>query len=209
MEITLIPAHHRGVKTGASSQAETATRHDAILLFEKARRRLLDVNRWHELAGPGSAAFRLCDSNGNELHNKQPEVGNLIRISLPAPPNQEGKGYDWVRIEAFENHKDLLKDQDIFGFRVRPVQSPLSDNANGETAHFYTSSATSTFIVMRASSKVTAMEKGRNEVANSWPKEVLSKLRNVVVAVGAWLGLSHSQWSKLVKGIIKGPPQEN
>ena len=128
------------MKTGASAQQETATRHDAILLFEKARARLLDVNRWQELAGPGSAEFRLCDASGKELNRTRPAIGDLVRIKLPAPSNSEGSGYDWVRVEEFESHKDLLKDQDIFGFRVRPVSSPF--DRDDTTAHFYTSAAT-------------------------------------------------------------------
>lgn len=206
MDLTLVPAQQRGLKTGASSEEETATRHDAILLFEKAKRRLLDVNRWQELAGPGSAEFRLCDAHGNEINNKAPATGDLIRIKLPAPPNTEGSGYDWVRIEEFENQKDLLKDQDIFGFRVRPVKNPLDPDTG--TAHFYKSSATSTFLVIRSSSRVTAMEKGRNEIPNSIPAALYSRVRNLFVAIGAWIGLSKTQWGKLVRGIIKGPPQD-
>ena len=207
MDITLIPAQVKGMRTGATAHHETVTRHDAILLFEKAKARLMDVNRWQQLAGPASAEFRLCDAQGNELSATRATVGDLIRIKLPAPPNTEGDGYDWVRVEEFESYKDLLKDQEIFGFRVRPVQSPFS--ADRAAAHFYTSAATSTFLVVRESTTVSAMEKGRNEVPNNWPAALLSRVRNLAVSVGAWLGLSHTQWGRLVKGFIKGPPQED
>jgi hypothetical protein len=183
-----------------------ATRHDAILLFETAKSRLLDVNNWHRLCGPPTGEFQLTDADGNELSHKEARVGNLIRIKLPAPSNAEGEGYDWVRIEEFENRKDLLKDQDVFGFRVRPVKSPF--HRDPAAAHFYTSGATSTFLIVRVSSKVTAMEKGRNEVPNGKVRAAISKFRNLLIAVGAWFGLSKSQWTKLVKGIIKGPPQD-
>jgi hypothetical protein len=204
MDITIIPTHQKGFRTGASTHEEKATRHDAILLFEIAKSRLLNVNNWHRLCGPPTGEFRLTDDKGNEVSRNEARVGDLIRIKLPAPKNAEGGGYDWVRVEEFENRKDLLKDQDIFGFRVRPVKSPFAGEKNAE-AHFYTSSATSTFLVMRVSSKVTAMEKGRNEVANNKPGALFSKVRNLFLSVGAWLGLSHSQWSKLVRGVIKGP----
>ncbi len=205
MDITLIPTQYKGAKTGASTFEETATRHDAILLFEKAKDRLLDVNRWQKLCGDEGAEFALTDEDGTEV-NKHAAVGDLIRIKLPAPPNPEGDGYDWVRVEEFENKKDMLKDMEVFGFRVRPVQSPFERDP--EAAHFYTSSATSTFLVMRISSIVTALERGRNEVPNDKPFALISKLRNWLVAVAAWLGLSKSQWTKLVKGFIKGPPQD-
>jgi len=205
MAAALIPAHYKGVKTGASTYAESPTRHDAILLFEEAKKRLLNINKWHELCGEGSAVFQLTDSNGNEI-NRRPETGDLIRIKLPAPSNDSGDGYDWVRIEEFENTKDLLKDQDIFGFRVRPVQNPLDNSA--DTAHFYKSTATSTFVIVRTSSTVTALERGRNEVANNGTLSLFGKIRNLIISAGAWLGISKLQWGKLVKGIIKGPPQD-
>jgi hypothetical protein len=194
------------MRTGASTHEESPTRHDAILLFEEAKKRLMDVNHWDRLCGPGSAVFQLTDEKGTELHGVQPEVGHLIRIQLPAPPNAESGGYDWVRIEAFENNKDLMKDQDVFSFTVRPVKSPAGDGT--ATGHFYTSDATSTFLILRTSSVVKAMEKGRNEVANISGGSIAGKIRNLLVAVGAWLGFSKSQWGRLVKGIIKGPPQE-
>jgi hypothetical protein len=205
MEATLVPFNYRGAKTGASVYAETTTRHDAILLFETAKKRLLDINSWHNLCGPGSAEFTLTDESGNQI-NTVPKAGNYIRIKLPAPPNAEGHGYDWVRIEEFENRKDLLKDQDIFGFRVRPSNNPV--DAGGDPAHFYKSTATSTFLISRQSTRVTAFEKGRNEIPNGNARKFANSLRNLVIAVGAWLGLSKSQWARLMKGIIKGPPEE-
>ena len=205
MTATLIPAHYKGIKTGASTYAESPTRHDAILLFEEAKKRLLNINQWHVLCGEGSAVFQLTNDKGQPV-NRNPVKGDLVRIKLPAPPNNQGDGFDWVRIEEFENTKDLLKDQDIFGFRVRPVQNPL-DNSS-DPAHFYRSTATSTFLVVRTSSIVTALEKGRNETPNNGSQSIFGRIRNVAIAIAAWLGISKLQWGKLVKGIIKGPPQD-
>jgi hypothetical protein len=131
-----------------------------------------------------------------------PVKGNLIRIKLPAPPNQQGDGFDWVRIEEFENSKDLLKDEELFGFRVRPVENPLS--RSGESAHFYTSDATSSFLVMRKSCTISAMEKGRNEVPNA-SGSFLNKIRNILIAIPAMLGLSKPQWKNLTDGILNPP----
>jgi hypothetical protein len=205
MYAALVPSQFKGFKTGASTHAETTTRHDAILLFEQARRRLLDVNSWQGLCGPATAEFRLTDNMGR-LINTAPETGNLIRIKLPAPSNSEGDGYDWVRIEEFESRKDLLKDLDIFGFRVRPVHSP--GTAGNDPSHFYKSTATSTFLIIRETTKVSAVEKGRNEVPNHGTRRLISAARNLVIAVGAWMGFSKSQWGRLMKGIIKGPPHD-
>lgn len=204
MDATLVPSQYKGAKTGASEYAETTTRHDAILLFEVAKKRLLEINNWHKLCGPASAHFQLTDEKGQEV-SSLPQTGNYIRIKLPAPPNTEGKGYDWVRIEEFENRKDLLKDQDIFGFRVRPAHNPIDPGTKPD--HFYKSTATSTFLITRVSTKVTALEKGRNEVPNNNTAGFLNGLRNIVISIGAWIGFSKSQWGRLMKGIIKGPPE--
>lgn len=207
MVTVLVPAQQKGLKTGVSIFEELNTRHDAIMLFEEAKRRLLDVNDWHRLCGPGSAEFQLTDDRGRELRKQVAEIGDLIRIKLPAPSDPNGDGYDWVRVEEFESQKDMLKDEDVFGFRVRPVQSPFRRDTSA--SHFYTSSATSSFLVVRTSSTVTAMERGRNEVPNNRVKALVSKVRNTALSIGAWLGFSKTQWSKLVKGVIKGPPEQD
>jgi hypothetical protein len=205
MDATLVPSQYKGAKTGTSEHTESATRHDAILLFEKAKKRLLDINKWHELCGPASATFQLIDSSGKPI-NGLPETGNLIRISLPAPPNNQGNGYDWVRIEEMIQKKDFLKDEDVFGFRVRPVPAP--DSNNSEAAHFFKQAATSTFLVIRVTTTVSAIEKGRNEIPNTRTGSLIATIRNFAVSIGAWLGFSKTQWGKLMKGILKGPPQD-
>jgi hypothetical protein len=203
----LVPPHKEGGRTGASAKEDAETRHDAIILFNEAKRRLLDINHWHKLVGKSSAIFQLTDSQGNPLNAKEPEVGNLIRIQLPAPPNKQGDGYDWVRIEKFESQKIFLKDEEVFGFRVRPVQNP-GTNSDRNSAHFYTSDATSTFIVVRNANTVMAMERGRNEKPNTGARSLFNKIRNSVIAVAAMAGLANPQWKGLVNGLLKGPPQD-
>lgn len=202
----IIPDQHRGARTGATARLEAPTRHDAIILFKNAKSRLLDVNNWHHLCGKASAEFHLTDSAGNLIYKKQAEEGNLIRISLPAPPNPEGGGYDWVKIEKFENNRNMLKDEEIFGFRVRPTEAP--DQKQRSSAHFFAKDATSTFLVVRNTNMVTALERGRNEMPNAGAFSVISKVRNVVIALAAMLGMSNPQWKSLVNGIIRGPQED-
>ncbi|MFL5754432.1 MAG: hypothetical protein ACJ76F_13555 [Bacteroidia bacterium] len=128
-----------------------------------------------------------------------------MRISLPGPGNPEGDGYDWVRIEEFENKLNQLKDEEIFGFRVRPTANPRG--LEKESAHFYTKTASSTFLIVRVADKVTVMEKGRNEKTNTESGSLITRLRNAAVAVGARLGLARPQWKMLIKGVLFGPPE--
>jgi hypothetical protein len=198
----LIPEQTTGSHTGVTSKFIAATRHDALGLFEQCKRRLLDINHWKQLCGDNGADFRLTDSEGNLLQNSSPRIGDLIRIELPAPSNNDGDGYDWVRIEAFESYKDLIKDEEVFGFRVRPVKNP-NDNT-GNSAHFYTNDATSTFLVRRVNYTVYALERGRNETPNS-SGSFLNKIRNFMIAFAAMIGLSKPQWKNLVNGILRPP----
>jgi hypothetical protein len=196
----IIAFQKRGAKTGATKKVNLPTRHGAIMLFNKAKMRLLDVNSWQALCGTGSAEFQLTDEHGKPLNTIVADKGNLIRISLPAPGNASGSGYDWVRIEEFEHHKELLKDEESYGFRVRPVENPIGNSE--ASAHFYTKQSTSTFLIVRRANKVIAMERGRNEVPNVSSVSMLNKIRNVVVAVLAMLGLAKPQWQRLVNGFL-------
>ncbi len=189
---TIIPAQHKGSQSGAEKKVKSTTRHHAILLFNEAKMRLLNVNKWHTLCGKASAEFQLTDKNGNVLNTIIADKGNLIRISLPAPRNEEGEGYDWVKIEETENTKDLIKDTESCGFRVRPVANPM--RKDNKPAHFYTEAATSTFLVIRQANTVRALERGKNEKANVKHLSVINKIRNLIVACSAKLGLSKPQW---------------
>lgn len=162
----------------------------------------MNINKWYTYSGSTGAEFTLTDPYGDVVENAAPKVGDLIRIKLPAPSNKQGDGFDWVRIEQFENYQEQLKDEEVFGFRVRPVQNP--NTTSPDSAHFYTSAATSTFLIIRKSSTVYVMERGRNENPNL-SGNLFNKIRNAVVALAAMLGLAKPQWKNLVKGILKPP----
>lgn len=198
----IIPAQERGGHTGASAKAELPSRHEAILLFNEAKRRLLNVNRWDELCGKGSAIFRLTNEQGNPLEVDAVEKNMYIRIELPGVAKAPGDGFDWVKVEELEHIKNVLRDEEVFGFRVRPAKSPVT--GSNETAHFFTKGATSTFLIERKTNTVKALEKGRNETPNTWPSSWLSKLRNFLIGTGAMLGFAVPQWKSLVNGLLKG-----
>lgn len=199
----IVPIQKKGSHTRARCTFKTKNYKEAINLFEVVKQRLLNVNAWQTLCGKGSAEFKLTDKFGNQLRSEKPRIGNFIRIKLPAPSNKSGSGYDWVRIEAFKHTKDFSKDEEQYGFRVRPVQNPHDNDL--VSAHFYTSDASSTFILKRHGSVLSVMEIGRNEIPNSHPGTFLNKVRNIVIAIAAMAGFAHPQWKNLVKGLLKEP----
>lgn len=206
MAKNIIPAQEKGTHNGASKSVTYDTREEALEALTIAKTRLLDINSWSKIAGTGSASFQLTDAQGNFIYDQVPQVGNLIRIDLPGPGNPSGEGYDWVRIEAFDEIQDVDKDQEIYGFRIRPTHNPI--HPKEESAHFYTEDTTGSFLITRFENKVTAAEKGRNEVLNNDTDSFITNVRNTLVVFSAMLGFSVFQWQKFVDGLLQGPEEE-
>ena len=196
----ILPVQKIGNHTGARVARHLETRTEAIKLFSIAKKKLNDINHWQHINIFSDTEFRLTNEEGKIIEYQNPEIGNLIRIKLPFF-NKSGNDYYWVRLDAFENSKDILKDEEIYGFRVSPVRSPI-DNKK-EEAHFYTSKASSTFLIIRNGRTVYAVEEGRNEVPNDKPNSFIQKFKNSVIAIGAILGFGHSEWKGLMQGILK------
>jgi hypothetical protein len=194
-----IPAQHEGGKKDIEHAVTAVDLDDARKLFVIARNRLLDVNQWHELAGTLSAKFTLTDAEGNEV-DRTAEIHDHFKIDLPAPGPVEGKGYDWVYIEAIEDKSDSTGPNESIAIRVRPTSNPREKGEN--IAHFFNEQATSSFVVERKGKDVTASVFGRNEVPNTETKNVTDKVRNAVVGLTALLGFSNVQWKALCKGLI-------
>ncbi len=195
-----VPPQEEGTKKDIDHAVTAADENDARKLFMIARNRLVDVNHWREYSGPASATFRLTDQHGNEV-DRTVEKGDLFKIDLPAPGPTEGKGYDWVRVEAVEETGNPNGENESIAIRVRPTPSPLTEG--NETAHFFKESATSSFVLERHGREVTAAVYGRNEVPNTKTNNVIDKVRNAIVGSTAIMGFSNVQWKSLLKGLIE------
>lgn len=189
----LTPENEKGIQTNTETSIELADENEAKNFFEAARKRLANVNHWHETAGSATADFQLTDANGNEV-SRQVQKGDHFRISIPAPGPVTGSGYDWVQVEHIEDQDDCL------AIQVRPSTNPLNDHE--DIAHFFKDEATSTFMVKREGKKITAGVYGRNEQPNTEAENPVDKIRNVAVATGAVAGFSKLQWKSLVNGLV-------
>ena len=196
----IIPKQYVGNETGAQAEINAGDAVGARHKFLEAKQRLLDINHWHVYSGTKATIFQLTNAQGHPI-DRTPEVGDYIRIDLPGPGSKAGQGYDWVRIEQFEDKSDKQADIDFFGFRVRPASNPINVD-NTDLAHFYNEQTTSTFFVQRDGSNIMACEKGRNEVPKVKTDQVLDNIRNTMVATAATLGLSIPQWKILMEGIL-------
>lgn len=147
--LNIIPDQYTGKEIDAKAYIEFKDKNEAASFYEIAKGRLLNVNKWHQVAGNMSAGFKAIDKNGSEA--ERPVIkGDYMRIDIPGPGNKEGDGYDWVLIEELKEVSD--NDTQSIGFRVRPVANPLNDKKR--IAHFYDEAATSSFIITREGKKL-------------------------------------------------------
>ncbi|MEJ7767530.1 MAG: hypothetical protein WKF89_06945 [Chitinophagaceae bacterium] len=195
-----IPSQETGAKTDTHHSVTTKSLEEAKELFLRVKDRLQDVNRWNEFCGKASAKFELTDHEGHSVTRK-PQKGDHFKINVPAPGTETGDGRDWVMIEEIEDKSDSNASTEAFVIRVRPAQNP--ETPDHDTAHFFKDVATSSFAVQREDMKVTASVHGRNEVPNIKTENFIDNARNVLVALGAMVGLSNPQWKSLVKGLFE------
>ncbi len=195
----IVPEQQVGVQKNASETVEFENWEAAQQFFQVARKRLLDVNNWQTICSGLTSTFILRDAYGQSVGHRFPEVGDYFQIDVPGSSPVSGDGHDWVIVEAVEDHSDA--GGDLTSMRVRPAASPLDDQPT--VNHFLDEAATSTFLVSRVGSSVTAEVHGRNERANTEADNLLDKIRNVATAVGAWLGFADVQWKNLAKALVQ------
>jgi hypothetical protein len=196
MENQLIPKQEVGSEMDVVAQQSFESTTEAVLFYDLAKKRLVNINHWTNLCGTEATTFQLL----NALGTAKAELGdgNLIKIDIPGPGTKTGGGYDWVRIEKIEEGKTL--NEQYFGFRVRPCANPAQPDAG--IAHFFKDTATSTFLVRLAQNTVYAEMHGRNELPNTMDTSFFDGLRNMTVGYSAKIGLSFPQWKLLVNGIV-------
>lgn len=192
-----IPEQHSGASSVTKYEMRLKDANEASSLYKKARLRLLDVNGWHKFAGKGSAKFTVVNKEGDET-NQEPVEGNYLRINIPLVPHSSGEQYEWVIVEKIGEQVD----PDPYTFiQVRPSVPPFYNK--NEVAHFFSKDATSTFSIEQKGNKVIAQVNGRNEKPNKRVHSLLNKMRNIVVAILAMIGLNKPQWKRLVKGLLE------
>lgn len=194
----IIPAQYTGEEIEVTASVEFIDQNQAKFFFDIAKSRLLNVNNWHHLAGIISAKFQLMNAWVEEAGRKA-EKGDYFKIDIPGPGSNEGDGYDWVCVEEIKE----IDEEDIqsLGIRVRPVKNPLGDKE--EIAHFYSSEATSNFIITREKNKITAWIIDRNIKPNDDAASLTDKIRDVAVGLGAIGLFSKVQWQGLANGLVK------
>lgn len=193
----IVPDQHTGVAIKAESRKILDNEETASRFFEEVKGRLQSVNRWHDIAGSTFARFQLIDQEGIEV-NRSPREGDYFRIDIPGPGPSSGAGYDWVQVEAIKT--ESTPTLECFGFRVRPAQNP--QNSGQDIAHFFSHTSTSSFIVAREGTKITAAIYDRNIKPNKDAAPILDKVRDMITGAAGALIFSKLQWKMLADGLL-------
>ena len=194
----ILPKQEKGMKTDTESSVTCKDTIEAKEHFQRVRKRLHDINRWHQYAGKGTAAFQLYDSQGNPVQ-RLARKGDYFQIDIPGPGSKAGEGKDWVEVQQLGDRD--AEEEELSFIIVRSSSHPLS--LETKPAHFFASTATSSFVVYRDGLRVVAGVYGRNEQPNSKANNLFDRIRNSIIAVGAFLGMSKLQWKAFTDGIVK------
>ena len=192
----VVPAQQSGQSSFTHSQIECRNASHAKECFRIAADRLVQVNQWHRYAGKATASFQLFDEMGNAI-NRPVQKNDYLRINIPGPDNPDEKG-DWVQVQQM-GEKSTGEQQLIF-ITVKSCPNPLT--ATKGVTHFFDSPATSTFVVFRKQLYIMAAVFGRNEHPNQQSPNILTRIRNFLVFLGAQFGLANAQWKALTHGLL-------
>ena len=196
---TLIPKNIKGKENDLFESTHAQTMEQANLIFQRACRHMSDPFTWHEITG---LPVRFLPSTDTVDPRINPiKVGNYFRIETPAPGTSKGDGFDWVKVEAVEDKRNSRADVESFGMTLRACSNPTNNSA--DTAHFFSSMATSSFLIQRNHLIITASYHGRNEVPNTETTRLVDTIRKTFVALGAAAGMSEIVWSRLLKAFLE------
>lgn len=196
-----IPPQTDGQQIDASENITLNSYEEAQRYYEEVKLRLLQIDRWYEFAKVPLASFAHLDEHGQET-DAVVKVGHYIRIDVPGPGLESTEGYDFVRVDHFdETDEDNIQ---VTTLTLRPSEDPLGDDSE-ETKHFFKNLATSSLQIIRVDNNIQANYFGRNEVVNYDVEALGDKFRNLLVGVGAKMGASYPQWKSLLKGLIAKP----
>jgi len=192
------PPQKEGKQLDCHEPLEFPSLSESQAFYLIARKRLLDINCWHEISESPSAKFCIIDADLGR-RDRQAQEGDFIRIDIPGPGLPSADGYDWVQIERIEESESATKRE--ICLTLRPCADPT--NNSSDIAHFFKNLATSTLLIQQNYNKVNIHYAGRNELVNLENESISDNIRNFFVGVFAKVGASYPQWKALIKGIAK------
>lgn len=197
----MIPENITGKALDLDHTVTEPTIEEACKTFKRASKRLLNPHLWHQLGGSISASFDLASDDPNNPPHRLAKRGDYLRIDIPGPGSSLGDSFDWVKVDAIYEKESKFGDEQSFGIKLKVSANP--DKADEGVAHFFKEGASSTFIIQRTGTKVTAFYHGRNERINDKTGNITDKIRNTIIAGSAIALLSNIQWKYFIEGLLQ------
>ncbi|WP_210149505.1 hypothetical protein [Chryseobacterium scophthalmum] len=189
-----IPLQVKGNFHDTESIQKLENAHEAELKYNILKERFFEINKWGAYSKDNIADFTLCDSSGDKV-DRVPIIGDYIKILLSEIKNPETEDYQWVRIDMIDktNPNRIM-------MQCRPSKLPGNEFA-GKTVHFHSANTTSTFVISKGNDYVKMAIYGRNEKPNQ-NTDIISSVKNMLIALGRVVGSSKIQWKQLTDGMV-------
>ena len=194
---TIVPVQRKGRKTKVQIPANCDSDEAAIRLYEFLKISLADVNNWESFRPGISFSPKLVDRNGL-IPDRLAKPGDLIKILLPRW-QAAGKLYDWREVKTIEER--LTGNMELFFITLVPALNPQLEVP--EASHFLRPESTVTFFVIREERHLQLEVHTRNEGLNFQLSGFKTKLQSAMMGVFIAGGFYESQWTKLLKAILK------
>jgi hypothetical protein len=193
----IVPVQRKGRKAKVHISANCYSEEAARNLYEFLKISLADVNNWEEFKPGISFHPRLMDRN-DQILSRLARQGDLIKILLPRW-QAVGRLYDWREIKTIE--EKLVGNAEIFFITIVPAMNPQMEAP--EASHFLRPESTVTFFVIRDERHLQLEVHTRNEGLNFQLSGFKTKLQSAMMGVFIAGGFYESQWTKLLKSILK------
>ena len=194
---SILPAQHKGRKAKVQIPANCYSEEAACKLYEFLKISLADVDNWGDFK-PGVSFYpKLMNRNGQMLE-RVARSGDLIKILLPRW-QAAGRLYDWREIKRVEER--LIGNTEIFFITIVPAMNPELELP--EASHFLRTESTVTLFVIREGNKLQLEIHTRNERLNFQLSGFKTRLQTALMGVFIAGGFYESQWTKLLKSILK------
>lgn len=197
----LVPENEKGNKKDLSFEISTSTTVEAEDWFIEAKVKLLDIGGWNEWSKDLKVNFSLTNATGNIIR-RPARKANYIRLEMP---DQAPNNYDWEYIEAIEYDDYPDEERETIAMRVRTSVSPVAFQKG--ITYTFNDDATTTFVIERIGTKITAHYHRRNEIPDT-NKDIIDSVKNISISVGAWSSVTDTEWKSLLKGILELPAEQ-
>jgi|GEM_PF-4417195 len=122
-----------------------------------------------------------------------------MAFCISASTQAAGRLYDWREVKTIEER--LCGDTEIFFITIVPAVNPQLEAP--EASHFLRPESTVTFFVIRDERHLQLEVHTRNEGMNFQLSGFKTKLQSAMMGVFIAGGFYESQWTKLLKSILK------